>query len=76
MDKGITNQKSTEYERLKDLHPACAPADDGRGGCKRKSIYLSPRKEMNGIPFLLRCLVIQTMSIGARETQSLEMSDI
>ena len=22
MDKGITNQKSTEYERLKDLHPA------------------------------------------------------
>ena len=31
MDKGITNQKSTEYERLKDLHPACAPVDDGRG---------------------------------------------
>ena len=29
-----------------------------------------------GVPFLLRCLVIQTMSIGARETQSLEMSDI
>ena len=30
MDKGITNQKSTEYERLKDLHPACAAVDGGR----------------------------------------------
>ncbi len=31
MDKGITNQKSTEYERLKDLHPACSSADGGKG---------------------------------------------